>query len=146
IASRGPDLRLDLLPFVVQDVAEDDAGALPDEHARFRRALPPGAPADQRYLAVESPHDALLLWSRTYVCRASTSTRMDPLPPGPAFPPSMAMGAGASSWWARVRPAATGAPRTRWSSGSRRSVEQKSTNSTMKSSAKDSTWAWVVTS
>ena len=41
---------------VVEHVAEDHPGALGDEMAHVRLAHPPGAPGDQRDLAVESPH------------------------------------------------------------------------------------------
>jgi hypothetical protein len=52
LAAAGADRRLDLLPIVVPDVAEDDLGALAHEGLGLRRALSPRPTADQRDLPV----------------------------------------------------------------------------------------------
>src|SRR5262249_4494805 len=65
VAPRSADLRLELLAVVVEDVAEDDARAFPDEHPCLGRALPTRPAADQCHLAVKSSHGCLLridLW------------------------------------------------------------------------------------
>src|SRR5207245_8192717 len=60
LTARGPDLGLDLLALVVEDVSEHHGRALADEHPPFNRSLSPGAAADQRDFAVQSSHRDLL--------------------------------------------------------------------------------------
>ena len=54
---------LGLLALVVQDVADDDAGALFREHPRLHCALPPRSAADERDFAFQPGHgDASCSW------------------------------------------------------------------------------------
>src|SRR5262249_43160476 len=60
LASVNPDLSLDLCALIVQDVSEHHGRAFADEHPPLDRPLASRSAADQRHLAVESPHRCLL--------------------------------------------------------------------------------------
>ena len=56
IAAELVDFGFDLLPLLVEDVAEDDLCAFLREESGFSRALSARAAADECYLAVELAH------------------------------------------------------------------------------------------
>jgi hypothetical protein len=53
------DARRDGVPFVVEDVAEDDVGSFADEQAGLSLPLPARGAGDDRDLAIDSTHCCL---------------------------------------------------------------------------------------